>query len=160
LEVSLPKRIAMQHTERRKRRALEPLFPGFLFAHVDEYEWLHVFQGPGIIRRGEVGTPPVVDPEEIARLKILQNAPERLAPVGLLPPRVGGKAEVHSGPLKGLTGEVVGHRGRLHVMVRVSAIRQAAMAYVAVHELVGVGAGVLSRTAVSRWPRAAGMGAS
>ena len=151
--------MTVKQEDRRKRRATAPLFPGYLFAHFDEWEWSEVSHAPGMVERGGEGEAAVtVDPAEAAQLKVLRNAPERLGVVGFPLPPPGGRIEVGSGPLQGLTGEVIGRRGRLYVVVRVTAVGQAAWAYVPVHELVGVGVGALPRVALSGWPQPVGVG--
>ena len=159
VEVFLPMKIVAGQGGHQKRRVKEALFPGYLFAQVDERERLQVLRAPGVVGLGGEGeAPSVVDPAEVAQLRILQNAPERLGVVGFPLPPPGERIEVGSGPLQGLIGEVVGHRGRLYVVVRVAAVRQAAWAYVPVHELVGGGTGAPPRIALSRWPRLVGAG--
>ncbi len=125
VDVLLPKRAVMRQWSDRKKKVIEPLFRNYIFARVDEKDRLCVLRTPGIVRcvsfRGE---PARLRSEEIDQLKRTQQAPDRLAVVDLRPP-IGEEVTVTEGPLQGLSGEVLEHRGQTYVLVRVEAIRQA-----------------------------------
>ena len=126
IEVFLPKYTTVRQWKDRKKKVVEPLFRNYIFAHVDERERLQVLQTQGIVRcvtfSGKLAT---ISNDEIEQLKITQNDPKRLALMGQWMPEVGKKVTLVEGPLKGLRGEVMQHRGQMHIIVRVTAIRQA-----------------------------------
>ncbi|GIV59070.1 UpxY family transcription antiterminator [Rhodocaloribacter litoris] len=125
-EVFLPKRAVIRQWKDRKKKVIEPLFPNYLFAKVDEGERIRVLQTDGIVRCVSFGGRLAqMSEEEIENLRITQNDPLRLEPLhGPLPPR-GTKVVVQEGPFRGLRGEVVSHRGETHVVLIVPTIRQA-----------------------------------
>lgn len=127
IEVFLPKITVTRQWSDRKKKVVEPLFRNYIFARVDEGDRLRVLQTDGVVRCvGFNGSPAVVTEEEIEAIRIAQRDPERLAVIEFPPrPEVGTPVVVEEGPLRGLRGEVVEHRGETHLVVRVLAIRQA-----------------------------------
>jgi hypothetical protein len=86
---------------------------------------LRVLRINGIVRCVHFdGAPARLREETVEQLQRAQQAPERLSVADLRPP-VGETVTVTEGPLQGLTGEVQEHRGQMHILVRVTAIRQA-----------------------------------
>lgn len=125
LEVFLPKRHVIRQWKDRKKKVVEPLFPNYLFAHVEEQERLQVLKTPGIVRAVSFGGALAqVRDDEIEQLKIVQKDPLRLSLIEYLPP-VGESVRIVEGPLRGLYGEVTQHRGQTHLILRVTAIQQA-----------------------------------
>jgi transcription antitermination factor NusG len=131
IEVLLPTRTVVRQWSDRTQRVTEPLFRNYLFAQVDEADRLRVLRTPGIVRcvsfRGE---PARLRDAVVEQLRRTQNAPDRLSVVDLRPP-VGTRVAVTEGPLQGLTGEVLEHRGQTYVLVRVEALRQTVRVQVA-----------------------------
>lgn len=126
IEVLLPKYVALRQWKDRKKKVVEPLFRNYIFARVDELERLQVLQTDGIVRCVSFGGRIAeVAEEEVKQLLIAQRDPERLGLVDFpLPPR-GTKVRITEGPLQGLQGEVIQHKGQQYVVVRVTAIQQA-----------------------------------
>jgi len=122
----LPTRIAIRQWKDRKKKVVVPLFPNYLFAHVDERERLQVLQTSGIVRCVSFGGALAeVPPEEIENLRITQNDPGCLEPLTFPLPKEGTRVVIEEGPLRGLKGEVVSHRGQAHLVLTVPSIRQA-----------------------------------
>jgi transcription antitermination factor NusG len=137
IDVFLPKYSALRRWSDRKKEVIEPLFPNYIFAHVDEAGRLGVLRTPGIVRCVTFeGRPADVSEEEIEQLKILQQAPGRLALTAYRLPDVGTPVTVVEGPLRGLRGDVVEHRGQLHIVVQVNAIRQVVWVHLPVEAVV------------------------
>ncbi len=125
-EVFLPTRVAIRQWKDRKKKVVVPLFPNYLFAHVDERERIEVLQTPGIVRCVSFGgVLAEVSEAEIENLRISQKDPDRLEPLAFPMPEKGMKVVIEQGPLRGLTGEVVSHRGKTHLVLTVPSIRQA-----------------------------------
>lgn len=124
-EVFVPKTTVTRQWSDRKKRVIEPILRGYLFALVSESERLKVLQSPGIVRSVTFGGIPVaVRPEEIRRLELLQEAGPHLEAIdGLLP--LGEAVVVSYGPMQGLEGEIVEYRGERIVIVRIDSIRMA-----------------------------------
>ncbi len=126
IEVFLPTRVAIRQWKDRKKKVVVPLFPNYLFAHVDERERLQVLRTSGIVRCVSFGGALAeVSPEEIENLRITQNDPGRLEPLTFPMPKEGARVVIEEGPLRGLKGEVVSHRGQTHLVLTVPSIRQA-----------------------------------
>lgn len=124
-EAFVPKTMVTRQWSDRKKRIIEPILRGYLFAEVTENERLRVLQSPGIVRSVTFGGKPVsVRPEEIRRLELLQEAGPHLEAIdGLLP--IGESVVVSHGPMQGLEGEIVEYRGERIVIVRIDSIRMA-----------------------------------
>jgi transcription antitermination factor NusG len=125
-EVFLPLRVALRQWSDRRRRVEEPLFPGYVFACVDERARLDVLLDEGVARSVGFGGALAAVPEaDIAALRALQAVPDRLeaAARGAFP--VGAEVYVARGPLRGLRGHVSGHPRACYLHVEVAAIRQA-----------------------------------
>lgn len=126
IEVFLPQRTVVQQWKDRKQKVTQPLFQNYIFARVDEQERIAVLRSPGIVRCVAFGGRPAsITEDEIERLRIMQTRPEWLEPVDVPLPSVGKKITVDTGPLRGLSGVVVEHRGTTHLVVQISSIKQA-----------------------------------
>ena len=125
IEVLLPKVIVRRQWKDRTKAVSEPLFRSYIFAHVDERERLEVLKVQGIVKSlmfgGRLAEMTV---DEIEQLKITQEDPGKIG-VSQWMPTVGKRVLVTEGPMKGLSGEVLQHRGQSYVVVRVQALRQA-----------------------------------
>ena len=134
VEVFLPTYVAVRQWKDRVKRVTEPLFRNYLFARVDEPGRLQVLQTPGIVRcvafGGRIAE---VNPDEIEQLRIMQNAPERLERMSDSRIPIGREVTVMNGPMCGLRGEVIEHRGEYYMVVRVEAIHQAVKVHVPAH---------------------------
>ncbi len=124
--VFLPKYAVVRQWADRKKKVVEPLFRNYIFAQVDEQERLTVLQTPGIVRCVSFGGAPAEVPAaEVEQLRIAEQDPERLTVIAFPQPGIGEAVTVVEGPLQGLRGEVLQHRGQTYVVIRVAAIRQA-----------------------------------
>lgn len=127
VDVLVPKKTEVRQWSDRTKEVTEPLFRNYLFAEVDERDRIRVLRTNGIVRCVHFdGEPARLREETVQRLKKMQAAPDRLSTVDLRP-QVGATVTITDGPerLRGLTGEVMEHRGKTYVLVRVRAVRQA-----------------------------------
>jgi transcription antitermination factor NusG len=100
-----------------------PLFPGYLFVHIDQSERVRVLQVPGVLSFvGGTGRQPASLPEaEIDALRA--GLPLRHAePHSLLV--VGQRARIRSGALAGMEGVVVRRKNSLRVVLTMDIIRR------------------------------------
>lgn len=126
VEVFLPKCEVVRQWKDRKKKVVEPLFRNYIFAQVNERERLDVLKMPGIVRTVSFGgTLAVVRDDEMEQLKIAQQAPRRLSLLTFPLPEIGEEVTITEAPLRGLRGQVIEHRGQTHLILHVSAIRQA-----------------------------------
>jgi hypothetical protein len=127
IEVLVPKKTEMRQWSDRKKEVTEPLFRNYLFARVGEKDRIRVLRTNGIVRCVHFdGEPAQLREDTAQRLKKIQAVPDRLSTADLRP-QVGSTVTITDGPerLRGLTGEVLEHRGRTYVLLRVKAVRQA-----------------------------------
>ncbi len=126
IEVFLPRVTTERRWSDRIQRVTEPLFRSYVFARVDERARLQVLQTAGIVRclafGGKLAS---ISEAEIDQLRITQADTERLTLHPTWLPPIGREVTVIAGPMQGLRGEVIEHRGQLSVMLRVHALRQA-----------------------------------
>jgi transcription antitermination factor NusG len=126
-KVFLPKCAEIRQWKDRKKRVILPLFPGYIFACVNERERLDVLRVDGVVRTVTMdGSPCALTQEEIDQLKILQQDPYRVeaVPISEMPDE-GANVTINRGALSGLNGEVRERRGLTHVVVIIPAIKQA-----------------------------------
>jgi transcription antitermination factor NusG len=127
IEVLVPKKTEVRQWSDRKKEVTEPLFRNYLFARVDEKDRLRVLRTNGIVRCVHFhGEPARLREETVEQLQQTQAVPGRLSTADLRP-EVGETVTITGGPerLRGLTGEVLQHRGQTYLLVRVEAVRQA-----------------------------------
>ncbi|MCS4197174.1 transcription termination/antitermination protein NusG [Salinibacter ruber] len=127
IEVLVPKKTEVRQWSDRKKEVTEPLFRNYLFARVGEKDRIRVLRTNGIVRCVHFdGKPAQLREDTAQRLKKIQAVPDRLSTADLRP-QVGSTVTITDGPerLHGLTGEVLEHRGRTYVLLRVKAVRQA-----------------------------------
>jgi transcription antitermination factor NusG len=100
-----------------------PLFPGYLFVHIDRSERVRVLQVPGVLSfvSGTGGQPASLPEAEIdalrAGLPFRQAAPHPLLTVGQ-------RARIRSGALAGMQGVVVRRKNSLRVVLTMELLRQ------------------------------------
>ena len=125
LEVFLPRVTVSRQWKDRMKQVSEPLFKSYIFGRVTERERLEALQIKGIVRSlvfgGQLAE---MTPGEIEQLKLTQQDPARLGLMEHWMPGVGRQVQVTRGPMKGLKGEVLQHRGQSYVVVRLEALRQ------------------------------------
>jgi transcription antitermination factor NusG len=100
-----------------------PLFPGYLFVHIDRSERVQVLQVPGVLSFvGGTGRQPASLPEaEINALRA--GLPlSRAEPHPLL--TMGQRARIRSGPLAGMEGVLVRRKNSLRVVLTMDLIQQ------------------------------------
>lgn len=125
LDTLLPTRVALHQWSDRKRRVAVPLFPGYVFAHVDERERLDVLTTEGVVRTvGFGGRLAEVSDLEVTLLRGLAETPERVEAVAreAFPP--GAAVLLTNGPLKGVRGHVSGYPRDHYLTVEVPSVGQ------------------------------------
>ena len=126
IDVFLPTCIVKRQWSDRIKKVELPLFPNYIFARVNEKERIKVLRTNGIATIVTFRGKPAELPEEtIQQLKFTQKDPETLERLSDQRPPLGSKVKVTSGPMEGLTGHILEHRGEINVVVQVEAIQQA-----------------------------------
>ena len=125
VEVVLPLRTVLRQWSDRKKKVQEPLFPGYLFAHVDERQRLDVLADEGVVKNVSFGGGVAeVRPEEIAVLRALSDLPGQIDVISMGAFPSGTPVMVTDGPLKGARGTVETSPKPLYLTVAIEAIRQ------------------------------------
>lgn len=124
IEHFLPLREEMRQWSDRKKLVEAPLFPGYIFVRVDERQRIQTLETDGAMKyihfNGRVAE---VRPSVIDNLRLLLTRPEgvRVEDAGL---RIGQRVTVKHGPLAGLEGTLITHRGPMRIGVLVDVIDQ------------------------------------
>lgn len=125
IDVCLPLRTVLRQWSDRKKKVQEPLFPGYLFAHVDERERLVVLQDDGVVATVSFGGALAeVRNAEIEMLRALAGLPKSVEARALdaVPP--GAEVIVTNGPLKGARGTVEGSPKAFYLFILIESVRQ------------------------------------
>lgn len=128
IEVFLPLHETIRQWSDRKKKVILPLFPGYLFVHVDEKERMRAFEAAGVMKYVHFsGRLAEVRADIIDSLKILiHGAPDSIETTNDLIP-LGTEVRINHGPLAGIKGYIVQYRGGKKVAVVIEAIQQTVM---------------------------------
>jgi transcription antitermination factor NusG len=117
----LPLSAAFHQWKDRRVQITVPLFPGYVFVHLTQSEWIRVLQIPGVVRLVGFNGQPAALPEE--DLKVLRNS---LIVRGLAEPYpylpVGRRVRIKRGALEGFQGLLVRKKNRLRFVLSVHLI--------------------------------------
>ena len=101
-----------------------PIFPGYVFTHLDLRDRNHLFSIPGVVRMLSFnGAAVPIDDEEIEAVQLCLERGANPQPHSFL--QVGERVKVISGALAGLEGVVSRHRNQLRIVVSIALINQA-----------------------------------
>ena len=113
IEVFLPRMQVMSRRKDRRKKILVPLLPGYVFVHtnLDPEEYLNILKTVGVVRLiGFEGKPIPARDEEITSLMILNGTDRTVQNRSFM--NTGDRVMVMEGPLKGLIGFYLRHRGQ------------------------------------------------
>lgn len=122
-EVCLPVYQVESHKTRGVQILRLPLFAGYVFSRFDFNNRLPVLTVPGVVNIvgfGAEGQP--VDPVEMEAVLALVKADSPITPYPYLP--IGQRVRVLAGPLRGIEGMVVEHRGGQRLIVSVTLLQR------------------------------------
>jgi transcription antitermination factor NusG len=107
---------------RQKKRIIHPLFPSYLFVHIDRHERSGVLQSPGVLQI--VGTSRQPLPVQDAQIEFLRaNCREKkLEPYREL--LVGERVRIKNGALQGVNGVLVRRNKSLRFVITLELINQ------------------------------------
>ena len=105
----------------RIKRIETPLFPNYVFVHVDEHERTPVLETLGVVQFISVaGCPSVLRDEEIERLRSCMVRPGEIEPHPYL--KIGHRVRVKHGPFAGFEGTLMEKQNSRWLVVTVEAI--------------------------------------
>jgi transcription antitermination factor NusG len=113
IDVFLPKIQVMSRRKDRRKKIFVPLLPGYVFVHTDlnPYHYWDIIKTYGVVRIiGIKGKPVSVKEEEILSLQILHGTDRTVRNQAYI--KRGDMIMIMDGPLKGLTGFYLRHKGK------------------------------------------------
>ncbi|MFZ1729606.1 MAG: UpxY family transcription antiterminator [Bacteroidota bacterium] len=135
IEVFLPLHEVVRQWSDRKKKVILPLFPGYLFVHVDEKERSTTFEFPGVLKYVHFsGNVAEVRPDIIESLRMIVSGPAEIEVTSDRLP-LGTEIRIKYGPLAGMKGHLIEYRGNRKVAVVIEAIQQTVMVEVPIAEL-------------------------
>ncbi len=118
IDAFLPKMQVMSRRKDRRKTILVPILPGYVFVHSDLnlYQYWDIIKTYGVVRiLGIQGKPVPVKDEEIASLKTLHGTDRTVRNQAYM--KEGDRIMIMEGPLKGLTGFYIRHKGKVDKIV-------------------------------------------
>jgi len=118
IETFLPKIQVMSRRKDRRKKILVPLLPGYIFVQYDQDPEIYwdVVKTVGVVRMvGFEGKPVPASDDEIQSLMILDGTDRTVHNQAYM--KRGDKVMIMDGPLKGLVGLYVRHKGRTDKVV-------------------------------------------
>jgi len=118
IEAFLPKMQTMSRRKDRRKTILVPILPGYVFVHSDLNlnQYWDIIKTYGVVRiLGIQGKPVPVKDEEIASLKALHGTDRTVRNQAYM--KKGDRIMIMEGPLKGLTGFYLRHKGKVDKVV-------------------------------------------
>src|SRR5262249_398771 len=123
VEHFLPQYETVRRWKDRKMRLSSPLFPGYLFVHLDLQDLLRVLQVPGGVRLvGFNGHSTGVPAEDVTRIREFLLQGLRAEPHPFL--TVGRRVRVKCGPLAGMEGIVARRKNRSRLVLSFDLIQR------------------------------------
>ena len=121
--VCLPTYYETNRRPARKRVSEWPLFPGYLFCRLDIENRLPILTIPGILYIVSVGRiPQRVDEREMAALLSVVKAGVPASPHPYF--AIGDRVRLEHGPLTGLEGIVLAHKGEQKLIISISLLQR------------------------------------
>ncbi|MBW2616602.1 MAG: UpxY family transcription antiterminator [Deltaproteobacteria bacterium] len=118
IEAFLPRIQVMSRRKDRRKRILVPMLPGYVFTRsgLEPEEHLNILKTVGVVRMvGFKGTPVPANEEEIASLMILNGTDRTVQNRTYM--KKGDRIMIMEGPLKGLIGFYLHHKGKTDKVV-------------------------------------------
>jgi transcription antitermination factor NusG len=118
LEAFLPKIQVMSRRKDRRKKIYVPMLPGYVFvrSELQADEHLHILKTVGVVRMISFkGRPAPADEGEIASLMILDGTDRTVQNRAFM--KKGDRVVITEGPLKGLMGFYIHHKGETHKVV-------------------------------------------
>ncbi len=122
IETYLPIQRRLKQWSDRKKMIEEPLFRSYIFVRITQKDYYNVLNTYGIVRYVTFEGKAVPIPDK--QIDLIKNLLEQDVEVEVLEETLepGAKVEVKFGTLIGLTGELIEHKGKQKVVVRLEHI--------------------------------------
>ena len=135
IEAYVPLRKTLKQWSDRKKMVEEPLISSYVFVHIIMSQYYEVLNTQGAVMYiWFSGKPATIPANQIDILKRLVSADAEVEVAGEGLPK-GSKVRISSGPLKGITGELIHLAGRNKVVIRIDSIDKAVVVTISGHLL-------------------------
>jgi transcriptional antiterminator RfaH len=125
IEAYLPMRRTLKQWSDRKKMVDEPLISSYVFVNVPKENYFDVLNTPGAVKYiWFCGKPAVIPSNQIRTLKLIISNNLEIDCVSADLAK-GAQVKVVSGPMKGLTGELLNYAGKHKVMIRLDPVEKA-----------------------------------
>jgi transcriptional antiterminator NusG len=118
LDAFLPKIQVMSRRKDRRKKIFVPMLPGYVFVHseLQADEHLQILKTVGVVRMISFkGRPVPANEDEISSLMILDGTDRTVQNRAFM--KKGDRVVITEGPLKGLIGFYIHHKGQTHKVV-------------------------------------------
>ncbi|MDR2413462.1 MAG: UpxY family transcription antiterminator [Odoribacteraceae bacterium] len=120
IENYLPLQVSIRRWSDRKKRVELPLIRGYIFVHVTAQQYAQTCNIPGVVSFLKEGGKPAPIPDwQINTLRVMNEGAESVVEVSTEEIPTGTYVRVVSGKLAGLEGELVEHKGKHKVLIRI-----------------------------------------
>ena len=122
IETYLPLRKELKHWSDRKKWIESPIIHSYVFVHIPDSDYLRVFEAKGVMAYVSIKRKAVVIPDH--EIEAMKRAVNSKLSLNVEPSNIqkGQIVTISSGPLKGITGEVVEVQGTKKFYLRISNI--------------------------------------
>ena len=135
IEAYLPMRRTLRQWSDRKKMVDELLITSYVFVNIFQENYFEVLNTPGAVKYiWFCGKPATIPVNQIQALKLILNQDLDIDCVSSGLPQ-GTVVKVISGPMKGLTGELLNHAGKHKVMIRLDHLDKALLLTISPHLL-------------------------
>jgi transcription antitermination factor NusG len=123
LEAFLPLYRCQHRWSDRFKEVELPLFPGYVFCRFDPANRLPVLTVPGVVQLVGAGKKPLpIDETEIAGIQAATKSGFSTRPWQFL--RIGQRVRIGHGPLCGIEGILIGHRGHQRLVLSITLLQR------------------------------------
>ena len=140
IEAFLPLVNTLSRRRDRKKYVDIPLFPGYIFVHVDDDEEhiSSVKYTRGVVRilGTDIGKPTPIPDKQVLNIKTIVENKVELDPFPYL--KKGTQVRVKSGPLKGVEGILVERKGSYKIVIHVDLLQKGAAAEVYIADVESI----------------------
>jgi transcriptional antiterminator RfaH len=122
IEAYLPLMVHHRQWSDRVKKTTVPLFRGYVFVHLNGNEFGQVLSVPGVIRFISFeGRAIPIPPEQIEAIRIYTREKE-VDPIEGEFLNEGQLVRVNNGPMTGLIGRLIRHKGKFRLIIRIEAV--------------------------------------
>ncbi|MFQ5713972.1 MAG: UpxY family transcription antiterminator [Candidatus Scalinduaceae bacterium] len=140
VETFLPLINTLSRRRDRKKFVDIPLFPGYIFVHMDEDEEhisnIRYTRGVARILGTDTDRPTPIPDKQILDIKTIIESKVKLDPFPYL--KKGTRVRVKSGPLKGVEGILVERKGSYKIVIRIDLLQRGAAAEVYIADIESI----------------------